>query len=161
MMLSYSNASCTTHIRKEHIRYMKGVYVSILLRLSFFILINLQIHANFLIRLSRPYLKTFISWIHKEMPWCLFYMLQTRADKMFCYIEINAASIMHELMIVYTSANVKSEEMKKCQHTFQMVNPFTKGTHFLSGQSQQRWINCFPSICVSFWYFVFIVLFDI
>ena len=34
-------------------------------------------------------------------------MLQTRADKIVCYIEINAASIMHELMIAYTSANIK------------------------------------------------------
>ena len=29
-----------------------------------------------------------------------------------------------------------------------MVNPFTKGTHFPSGKSQQRWINCFSSILV-------------
>ena len=52
-------------------------------------------------------------------------------------------------------------EMNKCQHTFQMVNSFTKGTHFPFGQSQQRWINCFSSIGISFWYFVFFVFFDI
>ena len=46
------------------------------------------------------------------------FMLQTRADKISCYIEINAASIMHELMIAYKSANIKLVEMNKCQHTF-------------------------------------------
>ena len=130
-MLSYNDASRTTHIMKEHIDIWKApifllycdsdLAVIFIIQFGFFTLMYwYNFHGLISRHSSLEYIKRccgvhFIDFSNNEEN---KFMLQTRADTIFCYIEINAASIMHELMIFKTSANIKLVEMSKCQHTF-------------------------------------------